>query len=76
MIAMMRWIIDVDEYFYTYSCRDDWRVLFALNLLCLGVKDWWKFMIANLSPTKKDAVTWDQFVEMFREEYVPLVERV
>ena len=51
------------------------RVRFALNLLRLGAKDWWKFVTIEFSPMEKAAVTWEWFVEMFHEGYVPLMER-
>lgn len=72
---MMRWITDIEGCVYTCSCLNDLRVRFALNLLCLGAKGWWKFMIADLSPMVKAIETWDQFFEMFLKECVPLVER-
>lgn len=71
----MRWIIDVKGCFYTCSCPDDLRVCFALNLLLLGAKSWWKSMTVDLSPTEKATVTWERFVEMFLEEYVALLQR-
>ena len=70
-----RWIAYVKGCFYTYSCLDDLRVCFALNLLHLGVKDWWKFVTTGYTPADRVAVTWEQLVEMFLEEYVPSVER-
>lgn len=71
----MRWIADVKGCFYTCSCPDDLRVQFTLNLLRLVVKHWGKFVTTILTHAERAVVTWERFLEMFREEYVPLVER-
>lgn len=49
--------------------------MFAMNLLCRGPKDWWDFVTYTFSYTKKVVVNWQQLLEMFRVEYVSLVER-
>ena len=74
-IAAMRWIADIEGCFYTCSCPEHLRVRFALNQLRLGAKDWWKFVTANFTLAETAAVTWEGFTTMFREEYVPPVER-
>ena len=56
-IDAIRWITDVKRCFYTYSCLDDLRVRFALNLLRLGAKDRWKFVTVDLSPIEMAAIT-------------------
>ena len=74
-IAAMRWIADIEGCFYTCSCPEHLRVRFALNQLRLGAKDWWKFVTVNFTQAEITAVTWERFTEMFRDEYVPPVER-
>ncbi|KAL7584909.1 uncharacterized protein LOC128127083 [Lactuca sativa] len=74
-IAAMRWIADIEGCFYTCSCPEHLRVRFALNQLRLGAKDWWKFVTANFTLAETAAVTWEGFTTMFRDEYVPPVER-
>ena len=74
-IAAMRWVSDIEGCFYTCSCPEHLRVRFALNQLRLGAKDWWKFTTAHYSPAELAAVTWERFTTMFRDEYVPSVER-
>ena len=74
-IAAMRWISDIEGCFYTCSCPEHLRVWFALNQLRLGAKDRWKFVTAHLSSAEISAVTWERFTTMFRDEYVPPVER-
>lgn len=56
-----------------YTC--DVRGVTTQNLLCMGVKVYWNFVTKNYSPNEKNAVTWEQFVEKFRAEYVPQVEK-
>lgn len=75
LIATIRWIINVGGCFYTCSCPDDLRVHFALNLLHLGVKDDCKFVMVNYSPTKQSVMTWERLTEIFRDEFMSLVER-
>ena len=74
-IAAMRWIVDIEGCFYMCSCPEHLRVRFALNQLRLGAKDWWKFVTANFTLAEISEVTWERFTAMFREDYVPLVER-
>lgn len=72
---MMRWISDVEGSFYTFSCSENLRVRFALNLLLLEAKDWWKFVTTDYTLAEHSTVTWERFSEMFINEFVPVVER-
>ena len=74
-IAAMRWISDIEGCFYTCSCPEHLRVRFALNQLCLGAQDWWKFLMAHFTLAEHTSVTWERFTAMFIYEYVPPVER-
>ena len=71
----MRWISDIEGFFYTYSCPQHLRVRFSLNQLRLGAKDWWKFVTTDFTTVELTTVTWERFTVMFRDEYVPPVER-
>lgn len=51
------------------------KVRFALSLLHYGEKDQWKFATHTFSSAEQAKVTWEQFFEMFQEDYVLLVER-
>ena len=74
-ISAMRWIFDIESCFYTFSCPANLWVRFALNMLRLGVNDWWKFVTTEYSIAECSAVTWGKFTKMFRDEFVPVVER-
>ncbi|XP_052621371.1 uncharacterized protein LOC122195016 [Lactuca sativa] len=74
-VAAMRWISDIEGCFFTCSSPEHLKVRFALNQLRLGAKDWWKFVTAHYTPAELAAVTWERFTVMFRDEYVPQVER-
>lgn len=71
----MRWISVVEVCFYTCAYLEKLKFRYAQNLLCHGAKDWWNFVTKDYSPAEKCVVSREQFVEKFREEYVPLVER-
>lgn len=71
----MRWIFYVEGFFYTCSCPENLRVRFTLSLLRLVPKDWWKFLTADYSLAKHIEWTWERLNEMFRDEFVPVVER-
>ena len=73
-IAAMRWISDVEGCFYTCSYPKNLRVRFSLNLLCLGAKDWWKFLTADYTPLEHVAMTWERFTAMLRDKFFPTVE--
>lgn len=65
----------MERYFYTCSCHEDQNVKFVLNLLRWGAKHWWEFVTQSFLHADRAIYTWDHFREMFRGEYVPLVER-
>ena len=71
----MRWLSDVEDFFFTCSCPTDQRVRGALNLLRLEAKDWWRLTTGSYSDAQRAAVTWDQFRDMFSTRYVPRVEQ-
>lgn len=56
-IVDMRWVSDVEGFFYTGSWLANQKVKFALNLLRLGAKDWWKFATQGLSNAERIAMT-------------------
>ena len=39
------------------------------------MKDWWKFVTIDFTPADHAAVTRERFTKLFRDEYVPEVER-
>ena len=67
---MMRWIYDVKGRF-----QEELKVLFVVNLIYLGEKGWWKFVTIGYSHVEQVEVTWKQYVEMFREEFIALMKR-
>ena len=73
-IVSMRWISAVEGAFRTCSCHENSKVTFAANLLREGAKDWWEIRTKDLTPAQLDAITWPQFKEQFKLEYVPQVE--
>lgn len=74
-IVDKRWISHVEGCFYTCACPVNLKFRYTHNLLRLGAKDRWNFFTKNNSPTKKRAVSWEQFLERFKADYVPPVER-
>lgn len=71
----MRLIFDVKGCFFTCSCPEDWKVKYGQNLLRLGTNDWWNLVTVSYTPKQRAIVTLDQFLDMSRMRYVPLVER-
>ena len=74
-ISSMRWVADVEGVFVTSGCPDNKRVRYAMNLLRGAAKDWWGVVTATMTAAQLEALTWDEFVEQFRRQYVPRVER-
>lgn len=64
LIATMRWISNIEGCFYMCPCLEHLRVLFALNQLRLGVKDWWKFVTTDFTLADHAAVTWERFTKL------------
>lgn len=75
LIISLRWISEVEGCFYTCSCPEDQKLKFALNVLRSGEKNWWEFVTQSFSLVERGTVTWEQFWEIFRAKYVPLMER-
>ena len=64
-----RWIAEVEGAFRTSFCPPETKVRFATNLLRGAGKDWWGLMEVEI-----EAMTWDGFKELFKEQYVPQIE--
>ncbi|XP_023743859.1 uncharacterized protein LOC111892033 [Lactuca sativa] len=73
-IIGMRWLSDVEGCFFMCSCPADQKVKCALNVLQSGAKDWWMLVTSSYTPEQRASVSWEQFSDMFRSRYVPLVE--
>ena len=56
LIVDMRWIFDDKGFFYTCSCPKNQNLMFALNHLRLGAKDWWKFATQGLSIVERAVI--------------------
>lgn len=74
-IISMRWIYDVEGCFFTWSCLEDLKVKFTLNLLHLGAKNWWKLVTGAFYHVENTIVTWEKLTKMFCTDYVLLAER-
>ena len=57
--------------FRTSFCPQEANVRFATNLLRGAGKDWWGLMVRSQTEAKIEAMTWDGFKELFKEQYVP-----
>ena len=74
-IVSTRRVSNVEGRFYIFAFSANLKFRYVQNLLCHGAKDRWNFVTKDYSPTEKRALTWEQFVETFKEEYPMLVER-
>ena len=50
------------------------KVRFAVNLLRGPAKDWWNLIVRSRTEEQVDRMTWEQFTELFREQYMPQIE--
>ncbi|KAJ9565014.1 LOW QUALITY PROTEIN: hypothetical protein OSB04_000980 [Centaurea solstitialis] len=73
-VASSRWISEVEGAFLTSSCSEEMKVRYASNLLRKAAKDWWNLINRTRTPEQIAAMTWEQFKELFKEQYVPQVE--
>ena len=71
----MRWISDVEGYFFTCSYLTDQKVRCALNLLRSGANYWWILATGFYTDDQRADITWEQFRDMFHARYIPCVER-
>ncbi|KAJ9539518.1 hypothetical protein OSB04_032251 [Centaurea solstitialis] len=73
-VASTRWITEIEGAFLTSSCAAEVKVRYASNLLRGPAKDWWNILSQTKGPEQIEAMTWEQFKELFKEQYVPQVE--
>ncbi|KAJ9556581.1 hypothetical protein OSB04_011195 [Centaurea solstitialis] len=73
-VASSRWISEVEGAFLTSSCSEEMKVRYASNLLRKAAKDWWNLINRTRTPEQIAVMTWEQFKELFNEQYVPQVE--
>ncbi|KAJ9563654.1 hypothetical protein OSB04_008814 [Centaurea solstitialis] len=73
-VAISRWISEVEGAFLTSSCSEEMKVRYASNLLRKAAKDWWNLINWTRTPEQIAAMTWEQFKELFKEQYVSQVE--
>ncbi|KAJ9535388.1 hypothetical protein OSB04_un001497 [Centaurea solstitialis] len=73
-VASSRWISEVEGAFLTSSCSEEMKVRYASNLLRKAAKDWWNLINRTRTPEQIAVMTWEQFKELFKEQYVPQVE--
>ncbi|KAJ9556611.1 LOW QUALITY PROTEIN: hypothetical protein OSB04_011225 [Centaurea solstitialis] len=73
-VASTRWLTEIEGAFLTSSYTMEVKVRYALNLLRGPAKDWWNILSQARGPEQIEAMTWEQFKELFKEQYVPLVE--
>jgi hypothetical protein len=73
-VTSTRWIAEVEGAFRTSFCPPEAKVRFATNLLRGSGKDWWGLIVRSRTEAEIEAMTWDGFKELFREQYVPQIE--
>ncbi|KAJ9550422.1 hypothetical protein OSB04_014467 [Centaurea solstitialis] len=73
-VASTRWLTEIEGAFFTSSCATEVKVRYASNLLRGPAKDWWNILYHAKGPEQIEAMTWEQFKELFKEQYVPQVE--
>ncbi|KAJ9566564.1 hypothetical protein OSB04_002530 [Centaurea solstitialis] len=64
-VASTRWITEIEGAFLTSSCAAEVKG---------PAKDWWNILSQTKGPEQIEAMTWEQFKELFKEQYVPQVE--
>ena len=50
------------------------KVRYAVNLLRGPAKDWWNLIVRSRTEEQVDGMTWEQFTELFREQFMPQIE--
>ncbi|KAL7585252.1 hypothetical protein Lser_V15G44289 [Lactuca serriola] len=74
-VAAKHWVSDVEGAFMTVGCPDQYKVVIAMNQLRKRGKTWWNTITALLNEEEVRAMSWAQFVERFKAQYVPKVEQ-
>ncbi|KAI3522357.1 hypothetical protein L1887_00076 [Cichorium endivia] len=73
-ITSSRWITEIEGAFRTCFCPAEAKVRFAANLLRGPAKDWWEIEVNARTEAGIDAMTWEEFKEIFKEQFMPMIE--
>ncbi|KAI3518313.1 hypothetical protein L1887_06895 [Cichorium endivia] len=73
-ITSSHWITEIEGAFRTCFCPADAKVRFAANLLRGPAKDWWEIEVNARTEAGIDAMTWEEFKEIFKEQFMPMIE--
>lgn len=57
-VVAIQWISDVAGFFFTCSYPENWKVRCTLNLLHMGVQDWWNIVMVSYDLEYRVAITW------------------
>lgn len=63
--------MQLDEIFEVIGCVDDQRVSLATFMMKGEVKHWWRTMKEMLIGQYNESSTWEMFLKMFRDYYLP-----
>ncbi|KAJ9562158.1 hypothetical protein OSB04_007318 [Centaurea solstitialis] len=64
----------VEGVFLTSFCPTEVKVRVASNLLRGPTKDWWNVIARSRTPEQIGAMTWEDFIELFKTEFEPQIE--
>jgi hypothetical protein len=73
-LVSQRWVHEMENAFFTAAIPAAARVRLATSTLRDAARDWWTGLGDSLTLPVRDALTWEQFLERFRREFVPVVE--
>ncbi|KAJ9561958.1 LOW QUALITY PROTEIN: hypothetical protein OSB04_007118 [Centaurea solstitialis] len=72
LITSTRWLTEMEGAFLTSSCSAEVKVRYASNLLRGLAKDWWNIISEAKRPEQIAAMSWEQFKEIFKDQYVEI----
>ena len=70
-VGLLRWFEKAEAVFAICNCPAGDRVKYATGTLEDGALTWWNTQVQMLGIYMANAITWDDFKELRREEYCP-----
>ncbi|PKA62662.1 hypothetical protein AXF42_Ash012249 [Apostasia shenzhenica] len=70
------WLEKIEKVFESIRCPADRKVSMATSVMDGAADDWWtNYRRVHLSDKTVEAITWEEFLEAFRQKYVPFSAR-
>lgn len=75
VVAAERWLQEIKRHLEVMGCTPTEQIKLAVYRLAGKARSWWEACIRHYGKTRIDALTWDEFCQLFERKFVPVHER-